>query len=169
MTEGQDSKEPPLNSFEAFKIALATRNMEIELFWKRSNYFLVLNTAVAAGFFLDAAEEHRLALGIFGLVIAFLWLLVNAGSKFWQSRWEQRLHDLESKLNPETKLFSSDWTEIHKDVTDSIEFSKHSWLRKSFDWLVLAKPSVSLMMELLSLAFIVLWIVLVSMELDLCR
>jgi hypothetical protein len=32
---------------EAYRTALATRNLEINLFWQRSNYFLVLNTAIA--------------------------------------------------------------------------------------------------------------------------
>lgn len=31
--------------------ALDTRNFEISLYWQRSNYFLVLNTALAVGFF----------------------------------------------------------------------------------------------------------------------
>ena len=36
---------------EAYRTALATRNFEISLFWQRSNYFLVLSTAIAVGFF----------------------------------------------------------------------------------------------------------------------
>lgn len=165
MTNSTENPTESLSKAEIYKTALETRNMEIELFWKRSNYFLVLNTAVAAGFFLKAGNEHQLALGIFGLVIAILWLLVNAGGKFWQSRWERRLHIAEEALTPEIKLFSSDWDEINQDVTESIEFSKHTGIRKYLDKLILKKPSVSYMMELLSIAFIILWVSLITLEL----
>lgn len=165
MLDSHDKNTESLNKIETYKIALETRNMEIELFWKRSNYFLVLNTAVAAGFFLKAGNEYQIALGIFGLAIAILWLLVNAGSKFWQSRWERRLHIAEESLDPEVKLFSSVWDEINEDVRKSIEFSKHYGLRKCLDKLILQKPSVSYMMELLSIAFIFLWVTLITLEL----
>jgi hypothetical protein len=36
---------------EAYRVAKEARNLEITLFWQRSNYFLVLSTAIAAGFF----------------------------------------------------------------------------------------------------------------------
>ncbi|MEI8667284.1 hypothetical protein P4S65_02385 [Pseudoalteromonas sp. B131b] len=153
-----------VSKFEVYKIALDTRNMEIELFWKRSNYFLVLNTAVAAGFFLKAGDSHQLLLGFFGLVVAILWLFVNIGGKFWQSRWERRLHLTEESLNLTNKLFSSDWGEINNDVKESIRFSDHSGIRKLFDMILLKKPSVSFMMELLSITFIVLWLSLITME-----
>ena len=165
MTDGQDNKSESLSKTEIYKIALDTRNLEIDLFWKRSNYFLVLNSAVAAGFFLKAGNDHQLPLGIFGLTIAILWLLVNVGGKFWQSRWERRLHIVEESLHPEIRLFSSSWDEINKDVNESIEFSSHTSIRKILDKLVLKKPSVSFMMELLSIAFIILWASLVIIEL----
>lgn len=169
MTDSSENKPESLSKTEIYKIALETRNIEIELFWKRSNYFLVLNTAVAAGFFLKAGNDHQLPLGIFGLTIAILWLLVNAGGKFWQSRWERRLHIAEESLNPEIRLFSSGWEEINKDVDESLEFSNHTSIRKLLDKLVLKKPSVSFMMELLSIAFITLWASLIIMELLSCK
>jgi hypothetical protein len=33
---------------EAYRVAKEARNLEIALFWQRSNYFLVLSTAIAA-------------------------------------------------------------------------------------------------------------------------
>src|SRR5207248_3234570 len=53
-TPSQDRAD--LSLVDAYKIALETRNLEINLFWQRSNYFLVLNTAIAVGFF---ARGHR--------------------------------------------------------------------------------------------------------------
>ena len=84
--------------FDLYKIALDTRNMEIGLFWQRSNYFLVLNTAVAVGFFLKATEKYQFLIGLFGFAVAILWLGVNLGSKFWQSRWEFGLKEAEKGI-----------------------------------------------------------------------
>src|SRR3972149_10785499 len=46
----QDSKQALVGK-DAYKFAYDTRNFEISLFWQRSNYFLVLNTAIALAFF----------------------------------------------------------------------------------------------------------------------
>lgn len=36
-----------ITSAEIYKMALDTRNLEINLFWQRCNYFLILNSALA--------------------------------------------------------------------------------------------------------------------------
>jgi len=41
----------PMEVKDLYKTLLDTRNLEINLFWQRSNYFLVLNTGIAFGFF----------------------------------------------------------------------------------------------------------------------
>ena len=95
--------EPKIDmDLERFKIALATRNFEIELFWKRSSYFLALNTALAtalaAGLFAlpDASDPDRDMLWrllsgvcVVGSFICFAWMRVTLGSKYWSSHWEQ--------------------------------------------------------------------------------
>src|SRR4051812_19960176 len=87
----RERDDPKLaRDLEAFQTAYQTRNFEIGLFWQRSNYFLVLNTAIAAGFFV-ADRSFRPLLCVLGGVVSALWLAVNLGSKFWQERWEHRL------------------------------------------------------------------------------
>src|SRR4051812_47823163 len=84
---------------DAYKTALETRNFEIKLFWQRSNYFLVLNTAIGTGYFALGDDHHyAILLAAFGVLMSWLWLLVNLGSKFWQSRWEQQLEIVEVGL-----------------------------------------------------------------------
>jgi hypothetical protein len=51
MGEVKDEERNHRIDLEAYRVARDTRNFEIKLFWKRSNYFLVLSTATAAGFF----------------------------------------------------------------------------------------------------------------------
>ena len=158
-----DNDKP--KKIDLYKIALDTRNMEIGLFWQRSNYFLILNTAAAVGFFLKATEKYQFLIGLFGLAVAILWFGVNLGSKFWQSRWEFRLTEAEKDLDTDIQYFSASWETIYSDVEKSLEFSEHSALRKMIDKLVLMKPSVSFIMTLLSILFILLWLGLIIMSL----
>ncbi|HEY4679149.1 MAG TPA: hypothetical protein VIJ01_18425 [Candidatus Angelobacter sp.] len=47
--------------WDAYKVLIDTRNLEINLFWQRSNYFLVLNTGLAIGFFNIKEDWYRWA------------------------------------------------------------------------------------------------------------
>ena len=155
MTAPGSSPQDPLK-LEAFKTALATRNLEISLFWQRSNYFLVLNTAIAVGFFSrDAHDMYAFALSIVGLVVTVLWVRINLGSKFWQSRWEHRLRVVEDQLWPGLDLFSAEWDVIRADVEESL---KNSGGWRVYNWAVLRKPSVSKTMTILSVFFVLVWI-----------
>ena len=142
---------------DLYRVALDTRNLEITLFWQRCNYFLVLNSALALGFFNLKAPEYSVLLAVVGLVTSGLWFAVSLGSKFWQSRWEYRLSQIEKQVAPGLNFFSADLATVQRDVEDSIRFSEHFWARRWLDRLVLKKPSVSLMMTLLSLVFVAAW------------
>jgi hypothetical protein len=78
---------------DLFKTCLACRNMEIELFWKRSTFYWVFVAAafVAYGSFKGEHSSTALLISCFGLVASFAWLLGNIGSKWWQENWEQKL------------------------------------------------------------------------------
>jgi hypothetical protein len=149
---------------ETYKIAVNTRQFEIQLFWQRSNYFLALNTAAAAGFFSLSLEKpgHAIALALFGLAVAVLWLCVNLGGKYWQVRWEAAADRLERDTAPEAKLFSASCEDVDREVRASVAKANHGRLRTPFDKLMLLKPSVSFAMTLLSLGFILLWLALVG-------
>jgi hypothetical protein len=154
---------------EAYRTALETRNFEIGLFWQRSNYFLVLNTAIGTGFFVVESDELELLLSLLGLGAAVLWLCVNLGSKFWQARWEHRLELTEAALKPAfADFFSADWPTLRSDVEASFAVpygTRGRWDRRLWRWGVLQKPSVSLMMTYLSLAFILFWVGAVAIQL----
>jgi hypothetical protein len=146
-----------LIDLEAYRVAKETRNLEIALFWQRSNYFLVLSTAIAAGFFSLHERKYALPLAIFGLVVGCLWVAVNLGSKFWQSRWEHRLRLTEEQLRPNMNLFSAPWETVQEDVRQSFQFRRRGAIHRMYTRLVLLKPSVTLMMTLLSLVFVGFW------------
>jgi hypothetical protein len=173
---GAESRTPVYKP-EAFQTALETRNLEIGLFWQRSNYFLVLNTAIAAAFFLllDRNTALTILLGLMGAWVSILWVCVNLGSKYWQSRWERRLEIIETDVfGGDYKLFATSRETTNWDVARSLlgrpqETRKAGRLlrlvralgrrlRPRYNRLVLLKPSVSMTMTVLSVSFFVFWI-----------
>ena len=150
---------------DVYKNVLDTRNFEILLFWQRSNYFLVLNSALAIGFFNLQKQEFAFLFAAFGLLVSFLWYRVNLGGKYWQSRWEHRLSVIEKRIAPELQCFAAGWDVIEADVKESRSNSKkkdcfQNWLDRQ----VLKKQSVSYNMTLLSLIFMFGWILLVVIK-----
>lgn len=147
---------------EAYKIALDTRNFEIGLFWQRSNYFLVLNAALAVGFFRLTNNMYAILLAILGTFVSFLWYRVNLGSKYWQARWEHRLHEKEKEIADGLNFFSASPKLINEDVKASFSHNaeKKGWFQKYLECQALKKPSVSYNMMLLSLIFLITWVLL---------
>jgi hypothetical protein len=144
-----------MEPLEKFKMTLDIRNMEIHLFWTRSNFFLALNTAVAAGFFSIAARPTSFA--VLGFVSSLLWLFVNLGSKFWQARWEEKLREVEADAFPDMKMFTQSYEEIRASVERSVKRQSRSLFGRIVTPAILWKPSVSTMVIYLSAAFCVFW------------
>src|SRR5437763_1835647 len=86
-TDGEGSDEPfPVTRKDLYQTLQTTRNLEIGLFWQRSNYFLVLNTGIAFGYFNLVDHKYTLIFAIMGVVASTLWFRVCLGGKFWQTR-----------------------------------------------------------------------------------
>ena len=64
---------PTIEDKDLYKNVLDTRNFEISFFWQRSNYFLVLNSALALGFFGLKTRSYEPWLAGFGLLVSLLW------------------------------------------------------------------------------------------------
>jgi len=79
---------------KALQIALDIRKFEIDLYWKRANYFWLFNGTLMAGYFLvnkdfsSFQKELSYLLSCCGLAFSFAWYLTNRGSKYWQENWE---------------------------------------------------------------------------------
>ena len=99
-----------------------------------------------------------------------LWVLVNLGSKFWQSRWEQRLHETEEALAEDLNLFSASWKTVRSDVEKNLglTYRKRGLVRRVYERGVLSKPSVTLMMTLLSGSFVVFWLTAAAIGIRRC-
>ncbi|WP_311378824.1 RipA family octameric membrane protein [Alloprevotella tannerae] len=102
---------------EAFKIALDTRKFEIELYWKRTGYFVLFIGAVFVGYYtiinttdytiINTTKEGiskyqkewlLLLLSALGFLLSLLWYMANRGSKFWQENWEAQIEELSTHL-----------------------------------------------------------------------
>ncbi|HUA16488.1 MAG TPA: hypothetical protein VMG31_14420 [Verrucomicrobiae bacterium] len=155
------NQDGELTQKDLYSVAHVTRNLEIGLFWERSNYFLVLNTALAVGFFNVKERLYSAGLAAMGVLVSFFWYKVNLGSKYWQSRWEQRLKIVENKLAPDAKLFGADWSVIDADVQDSLVSGKPRLFKHFVDKQIKKKPSVTNYMIMLSLVFMLGWFLLI--------
>ncbi len=83
-----------------YKVALTTRNFEIELFWKRSIFFWGFIASAFLGYAALVKDNPNLAvvLACFGFVCSVAWSLVNRGSKYWQENWESKVAEIENDV-----------------------------------------------------------------------
>lgn len=127
-----------------YDVALATRNFEIELFWKRSIFFWGFIASAFIAYATIASQKQPLALLIacFGLVCSFAWTLVNRGSKRWQENWEMIV------------------SEIENDVTGSL-FTERRSKSDGNPWLKAREYSVSKITIALSDFTVFVWLILI--------
>ena len=157
MTESENKQ--PIDIKDLYKTLLDTRNFEINLFWQRSNYFLVLNTGVAFGFFNLRDGKFAIIFAVMGLLGSILWFWVCLGGKFWQARWEQRLLEFEREHLPTLDFFGASKERIHSDVEKGLALDDLRWSKRVIYRLALnMKPSVSYSMIRLSALFIIGWV-----------
>lgn len=113
-TEGKPNKKL---IEKALDIALDTRKFEIELYWKRTAYFILFIGAIFVGYYtvLSGSKSHwiSLFLAALGFLLSLLWYMANQGSKFWQENWEAHIEELSTYLG--TPIFG-----IIKSRKDSI-------------------------------------------------
>lgn len=91
---------------QATAIALDTRKFEIELYWKRANYFWAFMAAIYAAYFLLVAYKIEnwfiySIVSIVGVCFSFGWYLANRGSKYWQENWENHIAVLSKQTTGE--------------------------------------------------------------------
>jgi len=123
-----------------YDVALATRNFEIELFWKRSLFFWGFIASAFVGYATLFEKGSRLAvvLACFGFICSYAWTLVNRGSKRWQENWELLVGEFEN------------------DVTGELFKSRREKQKKNL-WLSARKFSVSKLTIALSDFTVIIW------------
>lgn len=130
-------------------LSFQARNLEIELFWKRSLFFWGFIAAAFAGYatLRQMCPDLALVIACFGLICAFAWSLLNRGSKYWQESWERKVERYE--IDVVGKLFSEE---------EPVQTYKGYWLQAR-------RYSVSKLSTALSDYVCVLWLFVVASEL----
>jgi hypothetical protein len=83
-----------------FEVAVATRQFEIDLFWKRALFFwgFIATAFVALGTLEGKSPTLSLLVSGFGMVCSLAWTLANQGSKYWQEQWESKIESAEDDI-----------------------------------------------------------------------
>ena len=81
-----------------FDVSVQTRNLEIELFWKRSLFFWGFISAAFIGYAALRQSDLRILLACFGMVCSCAWTLVNRGSKYCRRLGKRKLGVMNSLL-----------------------------------------------------------------------
>ncbi|MFT7359321.1 hypothetical protein [Parasphingorhabdus sp.] len=151
------SRKTKADRLKELDIALENRAFEIQLFWQRSNYFLVLITALGIGAIAVDNDLLALLITIFGTVTSFLWFRTNLGSRFWQESWEVEVNKLAGSLR--VTSFERPMSDIKEQVRLSLKGSKkQSLFRRWVDQQIVKKPSVSYHMIILSIVSTSIWL-----------
>lgn len=83
-----------------FRESVKNRRFEIDLFWKRSLFFLgfIAASIVAFAEFTRIGSRYAVVAAAFGFLSSLAWAFANRGSKFWQEYWESRIKELEADM-----------------------------------------------------------------------
>lgn len=144
---------------DELKIALDNRAFEIQLFWQRSNYFLVLMSALGIGTFSVKSTVFAPLVAMFATICSYFWFKTNLGSKFWQESWEAEVTLLAQEAG--VRSFVKRTEEVVNQVETSLlgdgSKQKSSFIRKFVNKEIIKKPSVTYNMILLSLVATMIW------------
>lgn len=82
---------------DALQIALDCRKFEIEMYWKRANYFAIIIGAIFIAYYsIKEIYMVKWLLSYLGYSLSYAWICLNRGSKFWQENWEKNIEYLSS-------------------------------------------------------------------------
>lgn len=136
--------------YQQYKIAIDTRKLELELFWKRSLFFAGFISAAFAVY--SSANSVKLPMAALGLFLSVSWFLANKGSKYWYETWEIKVNALEECLERE-------FSELNDGLIAHKLFQ--AWLDEKGYWWHLTRGSrwsVSRLTIMISIAIIPPWI-----------
>jgi hypothetical protein len=79
--------------------ALALRNFEIELYFKRAAYFWTFVGAAFVAFFVSkTSESSAFLISCLGSIFSFGWYWVNRGNSYWHVSWHIQVQELGRRL-----------------------------------------------------------------------
>lgn len=149
-------KNSSTNFPHVFEVANDTRKFEIDLYWKRTNYFILFIGAIFTGYTTLQIKSYHTPflsnisyiLNCLGIITTYTWFLSLKGSKYWQENWE--LHVKYSQNNIIGPLF--DYVKVVDKYTYPPSTSKDIF--KAYPY------SVSKLNMFLSITIFGIWIII---------
>ncbi|WP_417551548.1 hypothetical protein [Marinomonas fungiae] len=125
----------PKKAEKAFEKAWATRNFEIEMYWKRATYFWTFIATTFAGYLALVSSENYEKYDRFnhvevyfliciGFILSLAWHFTNIGSKSWQRHWEVHVDLLEDAFTgPLYKTVHPKYTYSVSKINEIVSFT----------------------------------------------
>jgi hypothetical protein len=143
-----------------YRILIDTRNLEVNLFWQRANYFLVLNCGIVLAIYNFTKPIQIRVFATMGILTSLLWFWACLASKYWQTFWTERLADFERNELGGLNFFSASPKSRAGFVENGLEAEGLTKIETSVYVLAKQCRSVSITMLLLSLVFALGWLAL---------
>ncbi len=96
------------------------RNTEVTLRWSRSQMFMIINSAMLSAVFARNPDFWLFfLLGLFGMIMAVIWFIINEKSQQWVDYWQTRLAQITHEEEPTTVnvFIGPEWDTINKGWT----------------------------------------------------
>lgn len=166
----ETNDDPDISALKSlFKIALETRNFEINQLVQRNNFFMVFQGVLFAGVIQSSHTKPVVSflVCLVGLIVSFFHVRMAAGAKFWREYWEHALHSIEEHLME--KLHTSDCkrtatfhlfhekSHIYQEMVKS-RLSSHGF--SLINGLILKRYSVSRVPIYVAIAITLIWLLL---------
>jgi len=154
---------------EVYRLSLAARDFEINQLVQRNNFFMLFQGVLLAGLLQASGSGNIIPVVSFlicsiGFLISLLQLLMAAGAKFWQERWEHAVENAEKRLFPDPypapnaelfRVFSNPADRTNAIVSDRVR-------AKRFGFLVSQRFSPSRLPIYTALVFSIFWFFLLA-------
>lgn len=156
--EVNTKSDPKVSELKAvYKLAIQTRNFEIQQLINRNNFFMLFQGVLLAAVFSNQAPKPivEFIICLSGIFISGHQIKVAAGAKYWQEWWELKTSEIEDKLKntigkdgfiPLFSLNKEDEkdTKVFKEKVDNkIDKPESKFLEIDFNEIIKRKYSVS--------------------------
>jgi len=106
VSEEQNNKHPSKHEAElAYEWLIKLRDTDLHLLWARASFFLLMESALL-GFAISNLDKDPVILLIegYGLIIAFIWVVITHMGCDWLRSWKKDLESIEAQVLPDTIL-----------------------------------------------------------------
>lgn len=156
--EVNTKSDPKVSELKAvYKLAIQTRNFEIQQLINRNNFFMLFQGVLLAAVFSNQAPKPivEFIICLSGIFISGHQIKVAAGAKYWQEWWELKTSEIEDELKntigkdgfiPLFSLNKEDEkdTKVFKEKVDNkIDKPESKFLEIDFNEIIKRKYSVS--------------------------